>query len=701
MLLVASLYLAALAVVSTTLALLPGLPRTRFWVGLPITAAVLAAGAWVLMSLLAPDTWAAAVVVAAAAATGLTKLWQRRWGWLSALLFATVTLATVAYLAYAAALTFTSGLGWLGTIGSSVLLVFEVAALGLAISYLFEILDRLGTASDRLPPPPDQLPHVALQVPAYNEPVEIVSETLRSLAELDYPRLMVQVVDNNTPDPEVWRPLEKLCRELGPRFQFIHLENWPGFKAGALNEAVRRLPEDVEVVGIVDADYLVEADWLRKTAGYFADPEVAFVQSPQDYRDWSDDEYLRGLYHSYKYFFDVSMPARAHRNAIIFAGTMGLIRLSALREIGGWDPEIITEDAEASLRMLARGHRGVYVNHAFGRGLMPLDFDGLKKQRYRWALGGVQILRRHAGLLLRGGGKLTVGQRVHYLLGSIQWFGELLMAVFTLLLLATAIATAMHHQLPIRRITGAALAVPLAFLVTGVLRAVWAIRATSKCGWRDAFNALRIWFALSWVVTLACIGGLVTKKPAFLRTPKRQQGQATLLRALRSSRTEAVLAAAAVLGTAAMLLRTPSWATVALGLLLLFQGFLYSNAVWASMAAEGITLTPTREAYRRSAQSSGEWPERAGRLLAIPAAAGAFAVVVLVLTALTAPTNVPQTTTPLTGGPPLKVKVPGMSAPSPAAPAPAAPAAPASAAPAASPSPAQPASSPIPSPSAS
>jgi cellulose synthase/poly-beta-1,6-N-acetylglucosamine synthase-like glycosyltransferase len=604
-----------------------------------------------------------------------------------------VTLATLAYLTYAAALTFTSGLGWLGTVASALLLVLEVAALGLAVSYLFEILDRLGTAPERLPPPPDYLPHVALQVPAYNEPVEIVSVTLRSLAQLDYPHLIVQVVDNNTPDAAVWRPLEKLCEELGPRFQFMHLENWPGFKAGALNEAVRRLPADVEVVGIVDADYVVEADWLRRTAGYFADPEVAFVQSPQDYRDWSDDRYLRGLYHSYKYFFDVSMPARAHRNAIIFAGTMGLIRLSALAEIGGWDPEIITEDAEASLRMLAGGHRGVYVNHAFGRGLMPLDFDGLKKQRYRWALGGVQILRRHAGLLLRGGGKLTLGQRVHYLLGSIQWYGELLMAVFTLLLLATAVATAMHHQLPIRRITGAALAVPVAFLVTGVLRAVWAIRATSRCGWGDAFNALRIWFALSWVVTLACIGGLVTKKPAFLRTPKRQEGQATLLRALRSSRAEAVLAAAAVLGTAAMLVRTPSWATAALGALLLFQGFLYSNAVWATTAAEGITLTPTREAYRRSAQSSGEWPQRAGRLLAVPAAAGAFAVVVLVLTALTAPANVPQTTTPLTGGPPSKANGPRNSAPSPAAPA--------SSAPAASPSPVAPTGSPIPSPSAS
>ena len=332
MLLLATLFFAGLAAAATLLALVPRLPRAGFWIGLPLAAALVAAAGWVLVRLAGTDPSVIVLVAIAAAAAGLVKVWQPRWGWLSALLFATVTLGTFAYLAYAAVLSFASGLGWIGTIGSAVLLLFELLALSLAISYLFEILDRLGTRPEEpAPPDPGHLPHVALQVPAYNEPVEIVSETLRSLAALDYPHLLVQVVDNNTQDPGVWRPLEKLCQELGSRFQFMHLENWPGYKAGALNEAVRRLPEAVEVVGIVDADYLVEPDWLRRTAGYFADPTVGFVQSPQDYRDWSDDDYLRGLYHSYKYFFDVSMPARAHRNAIIFAGTMGLIRVSSLR----------------------------------------------------------------------------------------------------------------------------------------------------------------------------------------------------------------------------------------------------------------------------------------------------------------------------------------------------------------------------------
>ena len=73
---------------------------------------------------------------------------------------------------------------------------------------------------------------------------------------------------------------------------------------------------------------------MRSTVGHFADPKVAFVQTPQNYRDWSDDQYLRGLYYSYQYFFEITMPARAHRNAIIFAGTMGLIRRKVFDEKG-------------------------------------------------------------------------------------------------------------------------------------------------------------------------------------------------------------------------------------------------------------------------------------------------------------------------------------------------------------------------------
>ena len=378
--------------------------------------------------------------------------------------------------------------------------------------------------------------------------------------------------------------------------------------------------------------------------GHFADPKVAFVQSPQNYRDWADDQYLRGLYYSYQYFFEITMPSRAHRNAIIFAGTMGLIRRRALEEIGGWNPDVVTEDAEASLRMLSRGHTGIYVPKAFGHGLMPLSFDGLKKQRFRWALGGVQILRLHwKRLVLPGRGeRLTVAQRVQYLLGNVQWFGDVLMFCFTVLLLLTALSTAMHHQLPIRRLTGVALGLPLAFLATGLLRAVWAMKLKTRCTWRDAIAGLQVWFALSWVVTLACLRGLIRFHTAFLRTPKSKEGEASVLKAFRSAQMETLLAASGFGAATVMLLRAPSIATAAIAALLIFQAVIYANAAWAGASAEGVHLTPLRRAYRTSAQSTGARPGFGSASLAIPFAAGVIAIVLMALISLATPPAPPE-----------------------------------------------------------
>jgi cellulose synthase/poly-beta-1,6-N-acetylglucosamine synthase-like glycosyltransferase len=643
----AALFYGALSVATTLVAFYPGAIRARFWIAVPLAGVLIVLVAWNASILAADRDFEILLSVVAVIATAAARLAMRRWSWLGAQLFAAATLASIAYLLYAASITYAVSGDLVYLVASSLLLLLEIAALSFSMSYLFEIVDTVSRSTETAHrSDPNHLPRIAVQVPAYNEPLEVVGETLKALAALDYPDLIVQVVDNNTPDRESWEALKAECERLGPRFQFMHLENWPGFKAGALNEATRRLPDNVEILAIVDSDYVVQPGWLRSVVGHFADPKVAFVQSPQNYRDWEDDQYLRGLYYSYRYFFEITMPSRAHRDAIIFAGTMGLIRRSALEEVGGWNPDIVTEDAEASLRMLARGHSGVYIQRAYGHGLMPLSFDGLKKQRFRWALGGVQILRLHwRRLLVPGqGGRLTIAQRIHYLLGNVQWFGDALMFCFTILLLLTALSTAMHHQLPIRRLTGVALGLPIAFLASGLLRAVWAMKIRTRCTWRDAIAGLQVWFALSWVVTLACIRGLIKFHTTFLRTPKEKEGEASIVTALRSAQIETLLAATGLAAAIVMVIRVPSIPTIALAVLLLFQAAIYGNAPWAGASAEGIQLTPLRRAYRRSAQSTGGRPGLGAQTLAVPATLAGVALVLMMLISMASPAAPPEPT---------------------------------------------------------
>ncbi|HVD04313.1 MAG TPA: glycosyltransferase [Candidatus Dormibacteraeota bacterium] len=419
--------------VATTLAaVLPGALRAPGPLSVGLGTLALAAAAWATIAIVHDAQTTVAAGLAVLLLTALARPAVRGWSWLAVELMVSAAGSFCLYLLHSVGVTIAQAVSprlapWVLT-GSLLIVVGEACAMGLALSYLFEILDVLGRrkpAAVELPeaPPGWDWPRVAIQVPMYNEPVELVRETLTALSQLDYPNFVVQAVDNNTKDPTVWRPIADLCGELGDRFQFIHLDPWPGFKAGALNEATRGLPPDVEVIGIVDADYLVRPGFLLATIPYFSDPRVGFVQTPQHYRDWEDDRYLRGIFHSYRYFFDITMPARANRDAIIFCGTIGLIRRSVLDEIGGWNEACITEDAEASLRILGSGYRGVYQQIAWGAGLLPLTFDGLKKQRFRWALGGIQILRQHWRELLPLTPhrlELTRAQRTHYLVGAIQ-----------------------------------------------------------------------------------------------------------------------------------------------------------------------------------------------------------------------------------------------------------------------------------------
>ena len=325
-------FFAIAAALATLVCLLRGAPAWFWPVGVPGALLVLAASG-LGTALISGDPLAGRVLGVAGLVIWVAAwVTLRRWQPMAVLMFAMLVMAALSYIVYASALTVVQSSGAVFLLASSLLLVLETVGLVLSLSYAFEILDVMGRRGSPAPPPPvGPPPMVALQVPTYSEPVEIVRSTLEALARLEYPNYMVQVVDNNTPDPSLWRPLQQLCEQLGPRFEFIHLENWPGFKAGALNEATRRLPREVEVVGVVDADYIVHPGWLAGTAPHFGDPHVAFVQAAQHYRDWEDDPYLRGLFYSYRYFFDVSMPARAHRNAIIFCGTMGLIRRASSR----------------------------------------------------------------------------------------------------------------------------------------------------------------------------------------------------------------------------------------------------------------------------------------------------------------------------------------------------------------------------------
>jgi exo-beta-1,3-glucanase (GH17 family)/glycosyltransferase involved in cell wall biosynthesis len=275
------------------------------------------------------------------------------------------------------------------------------------------------------PPAPDApAPKVSIHVPACCEPPEMLRATLDAVAKLDYPNLECVVVINNTPDPAFWRPIEEHCQTLGERFKFIRLENHTGYKAGALRVALQNTASDADIIGVIDADYVVQPDWLRDLVPLFADPRVGLVQSPQDHRDSDRSLMHHAMNAEYAGFFDIGMVQRNEFNAIIVHGTMCLIRRVAIDAAGGWSSATIVEDADLGLTLLEQGWIAHYTNRRYGYGLLPDTFDAYKRQRHRWAFGGLQILRKHWQHLLPGADGLTREQKREYGIGWLNWMGS-------------------------------------------------------------------------------------------------------------------------------------------------------------------------------------------------------------------------------------------------------------------------------------
>src|SRR5260370_3824685 len=264
---------------------------------------------------------------------------------------------------------------------------------------------------------------VSIYVPAFFEPPEMLKQTLDAVSRLDYRNFECVVIINNTPDPEFWQPIQDHCRTLGERFKFINAEKVKGFKAGALKIAMDRTAVDAEIIGIIDADYVVWPDWLKDLVLVFADPRVGLVQAPQEHRDGD-----RSLMHyimngEYAGFFDIGMVQRNEANAIIVHGTMCLIRRAAMDMAGGWSSDTICEDTDLGLTIQQQGWLTHYTNVRYGEGLLPDTYEAFKKQRHRWAYGGLQIVKKHWRRFLPGASRLSPDQRREFSLGWLNWLG--------------------------------------------------------------------------------------------------------------------------------------------------------------------------------------------------------------------------------------------------------------------------------------
>jgi cellulose synthase/poly-beta-1,6-N-acetylglucosamine synthase-like glycosyltransferase len=549
--------------------------------------------------------------------------------------YASYAAAGFTFLAYAGLVAANSTRSIAETLTSSLLIALDLGAFLVWNSNINYVSDVLGRTRHSRPAPqadPTYQPMVSLHIPAYNEPPDLLIATIKAVEEIDYPDFEIVVIDNNTTDPAVYGPVEEYCRGRD-RVKFVHVAPWPGYKAGACNLALREYTDPrAEIIGMIDADDIVQPYYLRETASYFSDPNIGFVQTCESNRDYEGSAYATACVDSYQGFYLAVMSSRNERDSVPFVGTMGLFRRRALVDNGGWNEWCISEDTEASLRVLKAGWSGLYIPRCFGRGVVPPTYAGLNTQRHRWCFGAMQIMRLHWRSLMpwdrSPDNHLTAAQRRDYLMASLGWFRDLMMLGFALLLLVVTGLLVTGSSFALMPLAGDSSLLPMSLIIIATVSMTRSLRFWTPISRRRAIMGLLISLSACWITALACIQGMSHREGVFLRTSKTGTTHRRFRKALRLSRTEIVLAAALYV-SAGLLAAMTHPPLVLIGIIAL-QGTVYLCAPIASLWNMRSQQVPAHVVQRRLEARRARPAGRTRRPLVTSAFSGARLLAVVI-----------------------------------------------------------------------
>jgi cellulose synthase/poly-beta-1,6-N-acetylglucosamine synthase-like glycosyltransferase len=324
-------------------------------------------------------------------------------------------------------------LDWTGTVlGALALLAWAVTfASTLATFYLVLLhrrLRRRGLADEarRLaaPLPPDAaLPHVVVQLPAFNEGAMVV-RALDAATALDWPRdkLTIQLLDDSTDGSvEVSRRAVADRRAAGHDVALLHRAERHEFKAGALAEAMRRTPHGY--FAILDIDYVPSPDFLRTAMRVLlAEPSLAFVQARFDYLNAEANELTRTQAVLLDAHLAVEQATRSWAgHPLPFNGTCGVWRRDAIEAAGGWNGGTLAEDLDLSYRAFMQGRRGRFLLTVAVPGELPETMQAWVSQQKRWTKGFGEVGLRLARPLLTDR-RITIADKLRALMHLGVWW---------------------------------------------------------------------------------------------------------------------------------------------------------------------------------------------------------------------------------------------------------------------------------------
>jgi cellulose synthase/poly-beta-1,6-N-acetylglucosamine synthase-like glycosyltransferase len=282
---------------------------------------------------------------------------------------------------------------------------------------------------------PDQVPFVTIQLPVYNE-LYVMHRLLDNIAAMDYPsdKLEIQVLDDST-DESLTSTADHVRRLQQQGVNILHVtrSDRRGFKAGALKEGLRSAKG--EFIAIFDADFLPEADWLKKTIPYFKDESIGVVQTRWGHLNRDFSVLTRVQAFALDAHFTLEQVGRNSQGHFInFNGTAGVWRRECIVDAGNWEGDTLTEDLDLSYRAQLKGWKFKYLEEVETPAELPVVISAARSQQFRWNKGGAENFRKMARKVLSNSGTNTK-TKIHgilHLLNSTMFLNIFIVAILSI-----------------------------------------------------------------------------------------------------------------------------------------------------------------------------------------------------------------------------------------------------------------------------
>lgn len=353
-------------------------------------------------------------------------------------------------------------------------------------------------------------PPVDVYITVAGEPKSVVAKTVKAAVAMDYPDYRIFILnDGKVANKTNWHEMEDLAREYKEYgVRCITREIPGGAKAGNINHALQ--VTKAPFVAILDCDHIPNRYFLSRTVGYFGDETVAFVQSPQYYRNHTRSFVANAAWQQQTLFFGPICRGKDRLNSLFMCGTNMVIRRKALEAVGGMKQDSITEDLLTSLIMHARGWRSVYVPRILARGLAPEDLGAYWQQQFRWARGSMEVLLKYNPLFMKG---LSWSQRIQYL-ASVTYY------LTGVVVLIDAMLPLFYFYGNVIPVSAATMSIALIF-VPYIYLTLYSLQLVSNF----AFSFRAIAFSLaSWPIYLLAFVTAVLRLPTSFKVTSKERG---------------------------------------------------------------------------------------------------------------------------------------------------------------------------------